>query len=160
MVLSHPFHCIGYCRDSGADVFANGVDRPRESVWVFLWVHAGVFHCVCLRPFRIVGLVRSWSGDVASCRDRRESLFICPASHICSVGAWSVASPRRLAWRELGRQMGQREVHGPRFGYPFLEYPAYFLTTIYGSQNTLQPTCHMTFESCGLCDALGSTTSS
>jgi hypothetical protein len=55
---------MGHCRDSGAKVSATGVDRPRESVRVNPWAHAGVFHHVCLRPFGTVGTVQSWFGDV------------------------------------------------------------------------------------------------
>jgi hypothetical protein len=32
---------MGHCRVSGAEVSATGVDRPVESVRVYLWEHAG-----------------------------------------------------------------------------------------------------------------------
>jgi hypothetical protein len=50
-VLSRPFRCMGHCRDSGAEVSATGVVRPRESVRVYLWAYVGVFYGVCQRPF-------------------------------------------------------------------------------------------------------------
>jgi hypothetical protein len=54
---------MGHFRDSGAEISATGVDRLHESVRVYPWAHAGVFHRVCLRPFGTVGMVRSWFGN-------------------------------------------------------------------------------------------------
>jgi hypothetical protein len=55
---------MGHCRDFIVEVSTTGVDRPHESVRVYPWAHARMFHRVCLRPFGTVGMVQSWFGDV------------------------------------------------------------------------------------------------
>jgi hypothetical protein len=64
---------MGHFRDLDVEASTTGVDRPRESVRAYSWVHVGVFHRVYLMPFGIVGTSWSWFGDVVSCRDRRGS---------------------------------------------------------------------------------------
>jgi hypothetical protein len=69
--LLHSFGHVGHYRDSGAEVPTTGVDWPHESVRVYLWAHAEVFHRVCQRPFGIVCMIQTWFGNDVSCRDHR-----------------------------------------------------------------------------------------
>jgi hypothetical protein len=131
------FEYAGHYRDSSTEAPTTEVDWPHESVRVYPWAHAEVFHHVCQRPFGTICTVRTWLGDVASCRDccrlaalawvpslwirsvgnwsftpprkfARESLVVLPASQTCSAGPWSFAPPRRLARRGLGERLASQ----------------------------------------------------
>jgi hypothetical protein len=123
---------MGHCRYFDAEPSTTGVDRPRELVRAYSWVHTRVFHHVYLTPFGIVGTTCSWLVTlclVGAIRGRQRwprflpcgsarwgfdrsphlahliggDLVVHPASQTCSAGAWSVAPPCRLARRGLDR---------------------------------------------------------
>jgi hypothetical protein len=116
MGLRHPLACVGihpwrsfgyvgHCRDFGAEALLTEVDWLHESVWVFPWAHAGVFHCVSQRPLGAVCTIQTWLDDVASyCGRRGLAASTCvPFLRISLVGTWSSAPSRRLTRRGLGR---------------------------------------------------------
>jgi hypothetical protein len=88
----------------------------------------------CRDPLGAVHTTWTWFGGGVSCYGRRGPitliqvpslpicLVVCPSSQTCLAGAWSFVPPRRLVQQRHGRYIGQREVYGPRLGYPFPGY--------------------------------------